>query len=328
MGTSQKHMVTKQQPRSALPHLSFENFPVVVVDELKALRQKSDTKNYGAHDSGEWRRANDVDEQAIACLVSFVGGIVQERIVEYEQLVVAPIVDCISDLDVGGAIFHVVQVVQDAHRGAQVSKMLRSGDLFIEDRNPDRLNVLPWLMKRRNIQDCVDVDAIRSKKDHCSRKFISAFLQLTDKVLVFRDRYQALHLVLIRGRQILQPIDAFVDVRQRQQIQQNIERRQKPGPKSVANEIAPHRRQAQPLIAADVIGAACEVKDCDLGEEIRKRAENANREQHPPDKVFAYSGYAFSARQRLGNRAHAVHSVIAVPTFITVTQRTVSLETA
>src|SRR5262245_26936401 len=97
-------------------------------------------------------------------------------------------------------------------------------------------------MKRRNIQDCVDVDAIPPEENHRSRKFFSAFLQLTDKVLVFRDRYQALYLVLVRGRQILQPIDAFVDVRQRQQIQQNIEWGQKPGPEPVANEIAPYCR--------------------------------------------------------------------------------------
>src|SRR5262249_11991346 len=120
--------------------LSFENLPVVVIDEFNALRQKSNTKNNGAHESGEWRWANDIDEQTIARLIGFVGGIVQKRIVEYEQLVIAPIVDRIPNLDVGGAVFHVVKIVQDAQRGAQVSKMLRSGDLFIEHRNPDRLN--------------------------------------------------------------------------------------------------------------------------------------------------------------------------------------------
>ena len=71
-------------PPETCPKLSFENLPVVVIDEFNALRQKSNAKNYGAHDSGEWRRPNDVDEQAIACLVGFVGGIVQERIIEYE----------------------------------------------------------------------------------------------------------------------------------------------------------------------------------------------------------------------------------------------------
>src|SRR5215510_5665291 len=156
------------------PILSFENLPIVVIDEFKALRQKSNTKNNGAHESGKWRRPNDVDEQAVACFVGFVGGIVQERIVEYEQLVLAPIVDRIPDLNVGGAIFHVVQVVQDAQRGAQISKMLRSGDLLIEDRNPDGLNVLPWFVKGGNIHDCVDVDAIPSEENHRSRKFFSA----------------------------------------------------------------------------------------------------------------------------------------------------------
>src|SRR5215470_3617676 len=42
--------------------LAFENLPIVVVDEFEALRQKSNHRNYGAHESREQGRANDVDK--------------------------------------------------------------------------------------------------------------------------------------------------------------------------------------------------------------------------------------------------------------------------
>src|SRR5262245_18031854 len=94
-------------------------------------------------------------------------------------------------------------------------------------------------------------------------------------------------------------MDAFVDVRQRQQIQQSIEWGQDPGPESIADEIAPQRRKVQYLIAADVIGTANDVEDCNLWEKIREGAEHAEREQHPSDKIFTSSSYAFSTFKRL-----------------------------
>src|SRR5262245_5608043 len=102
--------------------------------------------------------------------------------------------------------------------------MFGSGDLLVEDGNSDGLNVFPWFMKRRNIHDRVHADAIPSEENHRSRKFLRALLQLSDEVMIFRDCYQALYLLLVRGRQILEPIDAFIDVRERQQIEQNIDR--------------------------------------------------------------------------------------------------------
>ena len=78
-------------------------------------------------------------------------------------------------------------------------------------------------MERRNIKERVHVDAVPSEENHCPRKLLSALLQSSDEILLFRDLHQTLHLILISGRQILQPIDALVDVRQRQQIQQSVE---------------------------------------------------------------------------------------------------------
>src|SRR5262245_39086390 len=120
--------------------------------------------------------------------------------------------------------------------------MLGGGNLFVENRNTDRLDILPRLVKRRNVQKRMHIDAVPSEKDHCSRKLFSSLLQSGDKILLFCDFKQPFHLVLIRGWQIFQPIDAFVDVGQRQQIQQGIEWGKNPSPESVADEITPQRR--------------------------------------------------------------------------------------
>jgi hypothetical protein len=94
-------------------------------------------------------------------------------------------------------------------------------------------------MKRWNIKERFHVDAVPSEENHCPRELLGPLLQSSDEILLFRDPQQTLHLVLVSGRQLLQPIDAFVDVGQRQQIQQSVEWRQYPGQEPVADEIAP-----------------------------------------------------------------------------------------
>jgi hypothetical protein len=106
-------------------------------------------------------------------------------------------------------------------------------------------------MERRNIQERVHIDAVPSKENHRTRKLLRPVLQLSDEILLFRDLDQACHFVLIGGRQILQPIDALIDIGQRQEIQQRVEWRQYPGWEPVANEITPQCRKGQSLGAAD-----------------------------------------------------------------------------
>jgi hypothetical protein len=52
--------------------LPLDDLPVLVIDELEALRQKADAENYRAHDPRERRRADYIHEKAIASLVGFV----------------------------------------------------------------------------------------------------------------------------------------------------------------------------------------------------------------------------------------------------------------
>src|ERR1700681_3239892 len=101
--------------------------------------------------------------------------------------------------------------------------MLRGRNPLVEDRNPDRLNVLPRPAEGRNIQERVDADAVPAEENHRPWKLLRPLLQLSDEILLFRDLNQTPHLVLMGGRQILQPVDALVDVRQRQEIQQSVE---------------------------------------------------------------------------------------------------------
>jgi hypothetical protein len=53
--------------------LPVDDLPVLVVDELEALGQQPYAGHDSSHNARERGRANHVDEQAIAYLVSFVG---------------------------------------------------------------------------------------------------------------------------------------------------------------------------------------------------------------------------------------------------------------
>ena len=65
---------------------------------------------------------------------------------------------------------------------------------------------------------------------------------LADQVGVVGEPHQSPHFILIVRRQIFQAIDALIDIRQRQQIKQNIDGRQHPDKEAIADEIAAQRR--------------------------------------------------------------------------------------
>src|SRR5271169_5565028 len=93
--------------------LTLDKLPVLVIDEFEALREHADTGNDAAHDGWKRRRANHVDEQAITRLIGVVNRLMQERIIEYEKLIVAPVVGFVADDDIGGVIVDVVEIVQN-----------------------------------------------------------------------------------------------------------------------------------------------------------------------------------------------------------------------
>jgi hypothetical protein len=108
-----------------------------------------------------------------------------------------------------------------------------------------------------------------------------------------------------RGRQIFKPIDALVDVGQRQQIEQAIEGRHDPGEKAVADEITTQRRCTQPAVAADVVGAAEGVKQRGLRQEIDEQPEAEDRHEKPAQGIFADADETLFVGQCRGKcRAH------------------------
>ena len=137
--------------------------------------------------------------------------------------------------------------------------------------------------------------------------FLRALLELARPGSArWQMRIRSLHLVLIGGRQILEPIDALVDVGQRQQVEQDVERRQHPGEEAVADEVAARRRDIHAGVAADVVGAADRIEQRDLGKEKRERRQHAEREHNAADDIFRSLGGAVPARHPAHKgRAHA-----------------------
>src|SRR5262245_46324916 len=157
----------------------------------------------------------------------------QKRVVKYEKLVLAPVTRRVADDDIGGVVVHIVEIVQNPQRCTHEAEVQRGRYFLIKNRNTDRLDVFPRLMERRDIEKGVLVDAVPAEENHRTWIFLRRLFELPDKIRVPRSLDQALQLVLIGGRQIAEPIDAFVDVGQRQQIQEDVEWRKDPGRKAV-----------------------------------------------------------------------------------------------
>src|SRR5580700_4436531 len=119
--------------------------------------------------------------------------------------------------------------------------MRRSRDLLVEDRETDGLNVLPRLIEGGNVYDCFGFDPVDLPENHCAFMLLRSLLDPADEVGCVRDLNQTPHIVLIVRRQIFQTINALVDVRQRKQIQYNINGGQHPDEEAVADEIASER---------------------------------------------------------------------------------------
>ena len=157
-------------------------------------------------------------------------------------------------------------------------------------------------MERRDIEEGVLVNAVPAEENHRTWIFLCRLFQLPDKIRVSRSLDQALHLVLIGDWHIAEPINAFIEVGQRQQIQEDVEWRQDSGRKTVADEIAPQHRQIQSRIAADIVGPANRVEQRDLRKEIGERRKHAQWKQYPTNGVFPHSDGARSPREHFGKR--------------------------
>src|ERR1700733_9047472 len=146
--------------------LALDDFPVPVIDEFEAFGQQPNADDEDTHHPRQQGRANDIHEQTITRLVRLVNRLMQQGVVEYEKLVVAPIVCLVADDDVSRGIGYVVEIIQNPQRRAHEAEMLAGGDLLVEDGNPDRLNITPGPMKRRNIQESVEIGAVPSEENH------------------------------------------------------------------------------------------------------------------------------------------------------------------
>src|SRR5215467_9823995 len=80
-------------------------------------------------------------------------------------------------------------------------------------------------------------------------------------------------------RHFLEAINAFVDVRQREQVQQNIDGGKHPKKEPISKEIASQCGNVQPSVAADIVCTAGCIEQCYLGEEVHERHKDNERQQ-------------------------------------------------
>ena len=96
--------------------------------------------------------------------------------------------------------------------------------LLVENRHPDRLNVLVFFVVGRNVNKRVDIFPRPFEKNHAARHIFNAVFQLADEIRFVSGIDEALHFTRVRFREILQAINPLVDVRQGQDIQNDIDR--------------------------------------------------------------------------------------------------------
>ena len=174
------------------------------------------------------RRPDDIDEQAIARPVRFIEGLMKERVIEDEQFVFRPILLGLADDNVSGVVDHIVQVVEDAQGRPQWSKMLCGRLPLVEYRDADGGYIFVLFMKLGDARERLDIRAVPLEKEHAAHLGRGGLLQLTDEILSARRLDQARDLALMSLRQVREPIDALVDVGQREQVQENVDRGQQP----------------------------------------------------------------------------------------------------
>src|SRR5262249_3103268 len=104
----------------------------------------------------------------------------------------------------------------------------------------------------------------------------------------------------LSGRQVSKPIDAPVDVRQRDKVQENIDWRQRPGRKTITEEVAAQGCHVH-AIAANIVEAADRVEYRHFWEDVSKHHQYA-RLCHAPQKEFHDPFYALLFAPSLNQR--------------------------
>jgi hypothetical protein len=185
---------------------------------------------------------------------------VHQRVVENEESVVAPVVPLVSDFDIDLVARDRVDVLEQSQSEPHRPKVFVRGFSAIENRNADRANVLVVPVKLGEIEDSVEVTAVPLEKNHFAVVVFEFVLKLGGKVFLIDRLEQRFDLGLVRRRQILELVHAFVPVRQRQKIDEKVERRQVPGERAVAQKILFHQFEIEIFVSDDVEHAADEIK--------------------------------------------------------------------
>src|SRR5471032_1912240 len=137
--------------------------------------------------------------------------------------------------------------------------MKRGRYLRVEDGKPDGLDVFPRSVESRDIYNCLGWDAIIAPKDQCAFVLFRPLLDPANEIGVNRPLDQTVDFILVARRHVLKAIDALVDVGQREDIQENVDRREHPKKDAIAEKILAYRRQVQPGVAAHIVGSAQQI---------------------------------------------------------------------
>jgi hypothetical protein len=135
---------------------------------------------------------------------------------------------------------------------------------------------------KAGMSESVDVDAVPLPENHGARVRFGTFIEARDEVLPLGTFDQPLHLIAMIARQLLKAVNPFVDMGQRQQVEQRIERRQQPKQHVVAEEIQAERGEIELTVTAYVVKPARQIDQREPRQDVGNNQEQCDRQQDLP----------------------------------------------
>lgn len=199
----------------------------------------------------------------------------KERVVEDEEFFILPVMLDGTDLDVGVLTDVFVQAVEDTKRWAEWAEMTRGAFAFSENGDADGADELVLLMKCRDVDRCFDVLAVPFEKVHRPWQALGFFVDQRGKANLVGFFQKAADLFLICFWKIFEFVNAFIYVRQREDIHQDIYWRRQPCADAVAHEVLTNDSRVQTAVAGNVPHAAEQQNDHRDRQKIKQREKRS-----------------------------------------------------
>eukprot|EP00866_Antonospora_locustae_P000584 jgi/Antlo1/584/291 len=286
-----------------MPQNLLNQLPVFVENPTQGKDQAGKPCDHGVEHRGQQGRAHNINEQAVAFGVVFVEGRVHQRVIEYKQRVVVPVVLVLAHLDIHSLMVrcrrHVVEHTEHHAQGAEVE---RRRAVLVEHRDADGFHERQFLAQLRDIQGGFDRATVPLEEQHAAFLLGHALVQVADDfILASHGVVDHLLQVFAPGRwQVVQGVD--MPVAAAEQVEQGVERCQHPGITAVADKILLDGVAVVQAVTQEVINAAAHHQQQKHQATARETVDQQQNAEHPGQGHQLFADSIFAHETRLQSR--------------------------